>query len=94
MNRGYDSHHGSVFPGDDEDGGLPRKRRKAIRSLQKLVERHQRKIADFKRDQPVRPGMEGMDAEVIASQQQRRIQHLEREVRAFQKAIRRLRDSE
>ena len=94
MNRGYDSNHRGSFPDDDEGSDLPRKRRKAIRSLMKLIEQHQQKIADFQRDRPVRPGMEGMDAEVIASQQQRRIQHLKREMRAFQKAIRRLRDAE
>lgn len=92
MNRGYDCNHGGGPPGDDEDGEQSPKRKKAIRSLLKQIEQHQRKIADFKRDHPVRPGMEGMAPEVIAAQQQRRIEHLEREVRAFQKAIRRLRD--
>lgn len=90
MSQGYDASKGSVFPVDDAEGNLPRTHRKAIRSLQKQVEQHQRKIADFKRDQSVRPGMETLDAEAIATQQQRRIQHLEREVRTFQNTIRRL----
>jgi hypothetical protein len=91
MYTAKDAHMNGAYDSNDD---LRRKRRKAIRSLMKLIEQHQRKIADFKRNLPVRPGMEGMDAEVISSQQQRRIQHLEREVRAFQQAIRRLRDSE
>lgn len=88
MDRGYDCHGGPS--GDDDDGECARRRQKAIRSLMRRIEQHQGKIADFKRDHPVRPGMEGLAPEVIASQQQRRMQHLEREVRAFQKAIRRL----
>jgi hypothetical protein len=60
---------------------------KAIRSLKRQIEKHQEKLAKFRSNPTVRPGMENLSKEVIEAAQQRRIEHLEREIRAFQDAI-------
>ena len=60
---------------------------RGIRSLEKRIAEHLKKIEDFKRNPTVRPGMEGMSEEAIKAQQQARIAHLEKEIAAFRAGI-------
>ena len=60
---------------------------KAVRSLEKRIKEHQEKIEKFKKDPSVRPGMENQSKEAIRQQQQRRIEHLETEIRTFRNNI-------
>ncbi|MGZ8316267.1 MAG: hypothetical protein ACXW3B_13985 [Telluria sp.] len=53
---------------------------RSIRSLEKQIEKHERKIADFEKNPTVRPGMEGQPTEVIAAQQQQRVNDLKNEI--------------
>jgi len=61
--------------------------KRAVRSLQRQIKKHHQKINDFKNNPTVRPGMENQPADVIAKQQQARIDHLYREIRAFENNI-------
>jgi len=56
---------------------------RGIRSLEK-------RLADFKANPTVRPGMEGQPKEVIEAAQQSRIRHLEKEIQTFQENIKKL----
>lgn len=67
--------------------GLTTQQQKAIRSLEKQIAKHEKKIQDFKDNPTVRPGMENLPKEVIQKQQQRRIQHLETEINTFKNNI-------
>jgi RHS repeat-associated protein len=60
---------------------------RGIRSLEKRIIEHEQKLADFKSNPTVRPGMEGQPKEVIEAAQEARIRHLEREIEAFRKNI-------
>jgi len=64
--------------------------RRGIRSLEKRIEEHQRKLQEFKENPTVRPGMEKQPQEVIAQQQERRINHLEQEIKTFRGNIEKL----
>ncbi|KSB91794.1 hypothetical protein AS593_07160 [Caulobacter vibrioides] len=66
---------------------LSNESQRAIRSYEKRIVEHQAKLAEFRANPTVRPGMENLPKEVIESAQQRRVQHLEREIRAFEKNI-------
>jgi hypothetical protein len=48
-----------------------------------LIKEHQDKIEDFKNNPTVMPGMERLSREMIEKQWQRRVDHLEREIKAF-----------
>ncbi len=63
---------------------------KGIRSLTKQINAHEKKIADFKANPTVRPGMEGQPQKLIEAQQQSRISHLEKEIDTFINNIRKL----
>jgi TolA-binding protein len=63
---------------------------RGIRSLERRIAEHEGKLAEFKANPTVRPGMEKLPAEVIKKQQQARIQHLETEIRTFQDNIEKL----
>jgi len=73
-------------PPDGEDPNkrqLTQEEKKAIRSYEKRINEHEQKLAEFKANPTVRPGMEGQPQEVIERQQAARIQHLETEIRGF-----------
>lgn len=65
---------------------------RGIRSLEKRIEEHQKKIDDFKQNPTVRPGMEGMSPERIQQQQAARIEHLQKEINTFKQNIEKLRE--
>jgi RHS repeat-associated protein len=85
----------------DEDGSVPvpggertrtvnldqlsKQDRKSYESYDKLISEHRQKLDEFKANPTVRPGMEGQPKEVIEAAQERRIKHLEREIKAFEK---------
>jgi RHS repeat-associated protein len=69
---------------------LSKQAQKGIRSLEKQIVKHEKKLADFKKNPTVRPGMEHLPEDVIRKQQARRIQHLEEEIRAFKENIEKL----
>jgi len=58
-----------------------------IRSLEKQIAQHEKKVDDFRANPTVRPGMEKLPKEVIEKQQQERIRHLEKEIETFKKNI-------
>jgi hypothetical protein len=60
--------------------------------LEKRIDEHQRKLQDFKDNPTVRPGMEKLPQEVVARQHQRRIKHLEQEIKAFRGNIEKLKN--
>ena len=61
--------------------------KKSIQSYEKLIQQHKKKIEDFKKNPTVSPGMENLPKDIIKKQQERRIMHLEREIKAFEKNI-------
>ena len=73
---------------------LSREAQKGIRSLEKRIAEHEKKLADFKANPTVRPGMEGQPKEVIEAAQQSRIRHLETEIRTYKNNIDKLRNGE
>ena len=66
---------------------------KGIRSLEKRIAEHEKKLADFKESPTVRPGMEGQSESVIKAAQESRISHLEKEINTFRDNIKKLMDS-
>ena len=73
---------------------LSKESERGIRSLEKQIAKHERKIADFKANPTVRPGMEGLPKEAIEAQQKARIRHLETEIKTFRENIEKLRKVE
>jgi len=73
---------------------LSKEAQRAIRSLEKRIAEHEEKLADFKANPTVRPGMEGQPKEVIEAAQQSRIRHLEREIQTFKENIKKLQGGE
>jgi RHS repeat-associated protein len=65
---------------------------RGIRSLQRRIEEHEAKIAEFRKNPTVKPGMEKMSKEAIKKQQEKRIAHLEGEVNTFKQNIQKLRN--
>ena len=81
---------GASPPPDDDDSNKPeltREEKKAIKSYEKRIAEHEKKLAEFKTNPTVRPGMEGQPQEVIERQQAVRVQHLEGEIRTFRANI-------
>ena len=70
---------------------LSKEAERGISSLEKQIAAHEQKLAEFKANPTVRPGMEKLPREVIERQQQIRIQHLEREIQTFKNNIEKLR---
>ena len=61
--------------------------KKAVRTLKKRIEEHKIKLEEFKKNPTIREGMENLPEETIKKQHERRILHLEREIKAFEKNI-------
>lgn len=74
-------------PDDEDDKNLSTSEKREIRSLDKRIKEHRDKIEEFKKNPTVRPGMENLPKDVIKAAQERRILHLEREIKAFQTRI-------
>jgi hypothetical protein len=62
--------------------------------LEKQIAAHEKKLADFMENPTVRPGMESLPQEMIQSQQQSRIEHLEKEIQTFRNNIQKIMDGE
>lgn len=69
---------------------LSKEAERGIRSLEKRIAEHEKKLADFVANPTVRPGMEGQPKEIIEAAQKSRIQHLEKEIQTFKENIRKL----
>jgi RHS repeat-associated protein len=69
---------------------LTKQAERGIRSLEKRIAEHEKKLADFKENPTVRPGMEGQPQEVIEKAQQSRVEHLEKEIKTFKENINKL----
>jgi hypothetical protein len=80
-------------PGGASGAGqtLSREAEKGISSLQRRIAEHELKLLQFKENPTVRPGMEGLPAELIKRQQETRVRHLEAEIRAFKQNMEKLR---
>lgn len=65
-----------------------------IRFLEKRIAEHEKKLADFKANPTVRPGMENQPKEVIEAAQKSRIRHLEGEIQTFKENIEKLKSGE
>lgn len=81
---------GTANAGNELSGEAQR----SIRSLEKRIVEHERKLAEFQANPTVRPGMENLPKEVIEKQQQIRIQHLEMEIRTFRENIEKIKKGE
>jgi RHS repeat-associated protein len=66
---------------------LSKEAQRSIRSLQKQIATHEKKLAEFKTNPTVRPGMEELPIDIIRKAQERRILHLEREIQTFKNNI-------
>jgi hypothetical protein len=60
---------------------------KSILSYEKLIVEHEKKIANFKANPTIRPGMENLPQDIIKAQQAKRIEHLEKEIQTFKNNI-------
>jgi hypothetical protein len=69
---------------------LGREAQRGIRSLEKRIVEHEQKLAEFKANPTVRPGMEGQPKEIVEAAQQSRIRPLEKEIQTFRENIERL----
>ena len=72
---------------DDKKKQLSNEDKKSIKSLEKRIDEHKQKLADFKKNPSVRPGMENQSEATIQAQRSARIRHLETEIRTFQNNI-------
>lgn len=70
------------------------KSRKGIASLLKRIAEHEQKLAEFRRNPTIRPGMGAQSDEAIAQAQQRRMRHLELEIETFRRNIEKLKGGE
>jgi hypothetical protein len=73
---------------------LTKQAQKSIRSLEKQIAAHEKKLADFKASPTVRPGMENLSKEMVEKQQQGRIEHLETEIQTFKNNIQKIMNGE
>lgn len=71
---------------------LPAQR--GIRSLERQIAAHEAKLAAFKANPTVRPGMEHLPPAAVVRQQQKRIQHLEKEIQTFRENIQKIKRGE
>lgn len=60
---------------------------KSIKSLQKNIEKHQKKIGDFKANPTVKPGMENLPKGMIKKQQEARVNNLKKQTNTFKNNI-------
>jgi hypothetical protein len=73
---------------------LSKEAQRGIRSLEKRIAEHEQKLAEFRANPTVRPGMEGQPKGAIDAAQQSRIKHLEKEIRTFKENIDKLKRGE
>jgi RHS repeat-associated protein len=73
---------------------LSKEAQRSIRSFERRIAEHESKLAEFKANPTVRPGMEGLPKELIQKQQQTRIEHLEHEIRIFRENIEKIKRGE
>ncbi|MNT70109.1 hypothetical protein D3C72_2084650 [compost metagenome] len=66
---------------------LTKEQIKGIKSLEKQIAAHEKKLEEFRRNPTIRPGVENLPVDVIAKQQQRRIDHLQKEINTFKNNI-------
>ena len=79
---------GSILTGEAQSlRALSGESQRAVRSLEKQILAHQKKLDEFKNNPTIRPGMEHLPIGIIEKQQQVRIRHLETEIRTFQNNI-------
>ena len=71
---------------------LTKSERGAIRSLEKRIAEHRKKLEEFRKDPTVKKEMEGMSEEAIKKQQARRIEILENEIKKFENEIKKITD--
>jgi len=71
---------------------LSNEAKRGIRSLEKRIQEHIKKLEEFKKNPTVRPGMEDLPQEVIEKQQKIRIKHLEDEIKTFRENIEKLKN--
>jgi RHS repeat-associated protein len=78
-----------------ETGGkLSAQAEKSIASLENRILEHEQKLAEFKANPTVRPGMENLPKELIRKQQARRIELLETEIQKFKNNIEKIKSGE
>ena len=71
---------------------LSKEASKGIRSLEKRIAEHEKKLANFKKNPTPRPGTEGLSKEIQQKTIDGRIRHLEKEINTFKKNIDKLRE--
>ncbi len=71
---------------------LTSSQQKAIRSLEKQIQIHSKKLDDFIANPTIRPGMRHLPKKVIMRQQQVRIKHLKNEINTFKKNIKKIKN--
>jgi len=73
---------------------LGAQQKKSIRSLERQISDHQKRLQDFKNNPTVRPGMEGLPKDIIKAQQQQqqqqRIKDLGDEIETFKNNIQKI----
>ena len=82
-----------VKVGSDVASDISKQAQKGVQSLEKRIAEHEQKLADFKANPTVRPGMEGQPKDVIEAAQQVRVNHLEKEIKTFKENIEKLKES-
>ncbi len=70
---------------------LSKQAQKGIRSLEKRIAEHEKKLADFRANPTPRPGTEGLSKELQQQSIDGRIRHLEKEIETFRNNIEKLR---
>ena len=71
---------------------LSKQEAKAIRSYEKRIAEHEKKLTDFKENPTVKPGMEKQSVEAVEAQQAARVQHLEKEIKTFKENVQKIKD--
>ncbi|MDR1008280.1 MAG: hypothetical protein LBL65_06985 [Campylobacteraceae bacterium] len=66
---------------------------KSIRSYEKLIAEHEKKIIDFKTNPTIRSDMENLSPDIIRAQQVKRIEHLEKEIQTFKNNINKIKST-
>ena len=72
-------------------GELSRETQKGIRSLERRIAEHEKKLSEFKANPTPRPGTEGLSKEIQQQSIDGRIRHLEKEIETLRKNVEKLR---
>ncbi|WP_189534790.1 hypothetical protein [Paludibacterium paludis] len=91
---GKDAAQGLAEGAAKEATQLSKEAQKGVKSLEKQIASHEKKLEEFRNNPTVRPGMENLPKDVIEKQQQRRIQHLETEIQTFKNNLQKILDGE